>query len=466
MSLATGAGTEGRGMSGAGSTHRPPRVKSGPSDCRNPAFEEHLHTRPLHRVNHLDNHREMRRQAWVNMLMRRDAREQEYAQTLEKVLGKDGAQGGKIYLYSSQTENFKTKAMREMRQRLGQVKNATFTFSKDFVSQTLCLVDEDADRKSLVEQSKREMLTEKGFRYPAAKTRQDLITHPKRPPDIIIEDLKEPWMGDMPLPAAPGESLEATAHNLLLEKGYTTRVSLGGAPFGGLKAPEFSRPFQLKLVGDRTHLPRGVLVGGTRHEPDPAFFKSVHLGGEKQAQLVAEALAKEKEEWAAKVVVDNTSFKVGHFNVRDRPMQLDRTADILHDEPQRSDLKTLRHKTSKSTGKVITYEPPPLAMFSTGAFVANEGIVNLLRKEDRTQFMTTQDLARTGKLTGPLTRDMVALKDVDFRRYIHKNANASSKLIQAVATRKHPPLDRMSAECSGPKWNPPTLGAPSLPAIH
>ena len=80
-------------------------------------------------------------------------------------------------------------------------------------------------------------------------------------------------MGDMPFPVPRGESLEETAHNLLLEKGYTTRVSLGGDAFGGLKAPEYARDYELKLVGDRSKLPRGTLTGGTRLESDPAFFK-------------------------------------------------------------------------------------------------------------------------------------------------------------------------------------------------
>ena len=77
----------------------------------------------------------------------------------------------------------------------------------------------------------------------------------------------------MPFPVPRGESLEETAHNLLLEKGYTTRVSLGGDAFGGLKAPEYARDYELKLVGDRSKLPRGTLTGGTRLESDPAFFK-------------------------------------------------------------------------------------------------------------------------------------------------------------------------------------------------
>ena len=85
--------------------------------------------------------------------------------------------------------------MTKMRERLSQVKNSTFTFSRDFDSQTLCMVDVEKNKKEVEEQSRQGWLTKKGFRYPAAKTRQDLITHPKRPTDLTIGDLKEPWTG-------------------------------------------------------------------------------------------------------------------------------------------------------------------------------------------------------------------------------------------------------------------------------
>ena len=118
---ASAAATGGPGGPGAATTARPPRQKSGPSDCRNPYFEEHLRTRPAQRVDHLAEHREQRRRAWVQMLHRRDRRDQQYAETMSQVLGKEGAQGGKIYLYSTQTLNFKDQAMKEMQTRLGQV---------------------------------------------------------------------------------------------------------------------------------------------------------------------------------------------------------------------------------------------------------------------------------------------------------------------------------------------------------
>jgi hypothetical protein len=80
-----------------------------------------------------------------------------------RVLGKDGAQGGKIYLYSSQSLNWKAQAMKEMRARLGQAKDTTYTFSKEFVSQSLSLVDQAADKMAQVKAEKSEWLTQKGI---------------------------------------------------------------------------------------------------------------------------------------------------------------------------------------------------------------------------------------------------------------------------------------------------------------
>ena len=61
------------------------KKKSGPSDCRNEAFEDYLRTRPANRIDVIDQAKELRRQAWVNMLERREHREQEYAETMAQV---------------------------------------------------------------------------------------------------------------------------------------------------------------------------------------------------------------------------------------------------------------------------------------------------------------------------------------------------------------------------------------------
>lgn len=104
-------------------------------------------------------------------------------------------------------------------------------------------------------------------------------------------------------------------------------------------------------MGDRTKLPRGQLVKGVA--PNDKFWQSVHLSGDQSAQAQIEAAEAEKKAWHDKVVVDHLDMKVGGFNQKDRPSQLDRTEDILKSEPKDLALKKLREMKS-STGKDLS----------------------------------------------------------------------------------------------------------------
>lgn len=48
------------------------------------------------------------------------------------------------------------------------------------------------------------------------------------------------------------------------------------------------------------------------------------------------------------MVVDHLDMKVGGFNVKDKPSQLDRTADILKGEPKDLSLRKIRELKSAS----------------------------------------------------------------------------------------------------------------------
>ena len=97
------------------------RKRGGPSDCRNASFEAHLLTRPEHRVDHLQAAREGCRRGWLQMLARREVREEEAAEAVAVVLGKEGTQGGriKVYTYSNNAENFQVPADWVVRNRCG-----------------------------------------------------------------------------------------------------------------------------------------------------------------------------------------------------------------------------------------------------------------------------------------------------------------------------------------------------------
>lgn len=459
------------------------------TDCRNPQFEEHLRSRPEHRTDHLAETRQLRAQAWEQMLRRREQRDEAYEANLRNVLGDEvyeqsKAQGGpKIYLYSTQSLNFKAKAFNQLRERVAQDKNGTYTYSQDFVSQTVCVVDEEQLAKNAKAAHKEAMLTEKGFQYPKPKTTKELLRHPQGPSEARIEDLKEPFRDILDVrPGADAETKDPTLR--ALEKGFKTQTGAEGL-FGGLKPVTFERPFELKLVGDRSQLPRGNLTGGW--EPDPQAFRSVHLGGDDQARIIAEAAAKEKKEWQKKVVVDTLTVQVGGFRVRDRPLQMDRTADILKGEPKREELIHLRNRVSHR-GEDWSYHPAPLSILTAEPFVSNQAATALLRTTDPTKFITSQMLpAKVSKraeakqslrsLTNEL-RDSTSMdssddsysdsedhkgtngrrtktqdRPQDFTRYIHKDT-FNPKLMSIVARRKHPPQDRTSEECRGPKWEP------------
>lgn len=153
-----------------------------PTDSRNADFEAHLLTRPAHRVDYLAEQRELLRQAYENALHRTAARDELSHEILVKVLGREaveaaGSAGPKIYCYASQAENFKVKAFSELRQRIAKFTDgATYTFSKDFISQTVCTVDEDADRKAILAEKRSHWLTQTGFTYPKPKVRTQTST--------------------------------------------------------------------------------------------------------------------------------------------------------------------------------------------------------------------------------------------------------------------------------------------------
>lgn len=62
--------------------------------------------------------------------------------------------------------------------------------------QTVCLVDEDADRLKIQAAKRALNISSKNFIYPAPKTREELIIHPKKPSEFRCDDLKLPYLGE------------------------------------------------------------------------------------------------------------------------------------------------------------------------------------------------------------------------------------------------------------------------------
>lgn len=416
------------------------------TDCRNAEFEDYLSTRPVHRVDHITEHRNIRMQSYEDMLRRRSKLNSEYGSTLKAVLGgglyEESKKEPKIHMYSNQSLNYKTKAFNKVRATIAQDKDATYTFSKDFVSQTICTVDLklEAKREAAYEDSL--MLTKGGFQYPKRKTPAEINTHDKRPTDARIEELSYAFKDktDVVKPVTSPEKRR-------LEDGYKTMVK-PEYYFGALKPAEYERDFELKLVGDRSKLPRGKLTGGAKDDKDHDFFRSIHVRGEEAQKIMEQAQAKEVSDWKAKVVVDSIDFKRNPLKVRDKPVACDKGRDILHGEPKQKALQQLRELKSHG-GKDYGYKTTPLSLFMDEPF--NDGVAgdNLLaRQADKTKFITTREL----HLDQSTATDSTAVGK-DFRLYI-KTGTRQDVLLSKNPSGYDPTGLRLAYPKEGPKWEP------------
>lgn len=328
-----------------------------------------------------------------------------------------------------------------------------------------------------------EWITPSGMQYPKPKDRKELMQHPKKPSESRVEDLKEPYPEQVSQSVVLRPSVCSTtryfdilnhilttlyrnvsfdlywfiqsavraepvdADTMLLERGFITQLP-NGELFGKLNPPKYAHEFLLSKVGDKQTLPRGLQVGGGAGDKDAAFFGSVFCGGEKAAKMMKEAEEREKKEWLDKVVVDSLSFKIGGFLVKDKASQIDRYTDILKDPPNRIALNHLRTRKSQG-GKDYGLSQIPLSTVNTGEFVQNEAANVLLRKTDKTKFMSTAILRETHPDIDSVGKKLVGS---DFVRYIH-DQDRVPKSQKLIARRSIPAQTRDMPECRGPLWD-------------
>ena len=385
----------------------------GPTDDKNPEFDEYLKTRTP--PDFLKEQEELLGLAKKEADAARDKRAE-----------LDAIEDPNRHVYSSQKLAYTEIKKQEMRDRLSREKNCTFTYSKDFTSQTVSMVDGERLKQVEEEENRSRWKTKRGFKYPAPRKASEYAVHPDKPSQSRIEILHEEWVENELHP----ENVKREIQLKLGQPDFDTVPSNGKMIFGGFEAPKYSRDYASSNIGSSTQLPRGKKTE-TRN---PGFFNSVHLNGEEQADAERRIKEKEEQEWKDKIVVDSLDFLVGGFVQKEKPDQLDRASDILDGKALKTSLKIVRNARLPS-GKRVPLRPAPYSAFSSEPYDDPKDFTADLRPNDATTYLTKDE---TGK-------------GADFFRYIHHHTG-KPKSQTFVAKRKVEPMTDAERFSGDPRW--------------
>ncbi|KAF1328476.1 hypothetical protein FI667_g6738, partial [Globisporangium splendens] len=270
-----------------------------------------------------------------------------------------------VYMYSGQ--KLRDALQDEMRRQLAKDHHATYTYSRDFQSLAVSLVDMDASQQQRRE-DRSKWTTKRGFVYPPPRRPQECNVHKDAPSEARCEDLRAPFVDNVNHPKPV--SRESTSNN------------------NGTK-PEFS-----------TLPSKDMIFGGTNGDGsvNAKYFCSVHLCGDGLRREQEEALKREQDEWERRPVVDKKQIKfLAHGNVMgvpsSRPLsQLDKITDILDGVPRSKPIRIVKNATLPS-GKRVPLDTAPVTIHDQQPYagaVATQ-FANTLRATDTTQFVAPMD---------------------------------------------------------------------------
>lgn len=316
-----------------------------------------------------------------------DERKRVSQQLYQKIVNDVGKRYQNIHkhMYSTQKLNFKLFQIGDMRCHLcNDNNNMSLTYNKDLLSMSVPTTLPSDTPISLVDphlaEKKAQWYTPEGFQYPKHRTVNELRKHQMRPSETRIDDLKQPWDDPMIRRRNKLYGLETTNPHLRdMERKFQLRNRADGT-FGHLNTLRFEKSFDPSSLTKRHQLPRGKLITGGKTDKNSEFFRSVHLVGDEQAMMAQMAEWQERQDWEQKVVVDDPSFRVGNFNIRDKPSQLSKYEDILKDEPQSKSLKMLHSRTSHK-GKDFSHKPTPATILSKEPFIDKSKLTKMLTRE-------------------------------------------------------------------------------------
>ncbi|KAG3013672.1 hypothetical protein PC128_g15602 [Phytophthora cactorum] len=382
-----------------GSTrHRTNRLKA-PTDSTNASFE-------LSRRSRVEKNFLLERKKHADLLQAEYAEKKQIADMLE-----DTSQGP-VYLYSGQKLRTQDVLQDKLRERLSKDRHATYTYSRDFQSLALSMVNPEALRQTEEQENRKKWTTQRGFVYPAPRQPSEYKKHPNAPSEARCEDLRQPFVDNINHPKP---------------------VSRDSSEPGSRKGPEFS-----------TLPSKDMIFGGTNGDGtvNPDYFRSVHLCGEGLRLEMEEALKQEQDEWDRRLVVDKKQLKfLAHGSIcsqpREKPSQLDKISDILRGPAHSKPIRIVKNATLPS-GKRVPLEKPPVTIHNqeeyVGCVAATFAIT--LRPSNSNQFVATDAMSNkpqdflfpstTNILTPPVKKfvtrkEIVPVQETEKRGLIWRN---------------------------------------------
>jgi hypothetical protein len=360
------------------------------------------------------------------------------------------------YCYAAQKLNYTELKKEELRARLCKQKNATFTYSKDFVSQTVSLVDEFRVQQTADAKSKSQWMTQKGFKYPAAKQSNEYAIHPHKPSASRIDMLKEPWIENECNTRTTNTNASSTqrfdAATMCGTKDFDCVPSNGAKVFGGLKRAVYTKQFDGTAMHTIGTLPRGQQQPDSCGAQDSSsYFKSVHIASADEShQYKQQLLQQERELWNLKVVVDDLCFRIGGFTVKDKPLQTDRVADILHGPAIKTAFKLVR-TTKLPSGKTVEFPTAPISCLSLEPYAdPYDKFVAAMREQYGEQHQQQQQQQQLIHNADGTTTAVVSAMKPQFMTRIHSDASKPKSQTIVAGRRKIVPL--LAYEKEGPKW--------------
>lgn len=198
--------------------------------------------------------------------------------------------------------------------------------------------------------------TRRGFVYPAPKLASDYATHPGRPTDYRRQELAEPWT----------EAADADRRETALEWRRAAEHAASSASGTGFV-----------VAADPTPLAGGVfgyVDGAGAPVPAHNFFRSVHGPAGGPDDLRAVFAAREAEEAARRVIVDDPAFHVVHS--KDSSV-VGRLGSLLQGEPRKLGLR------------LGAAPPAPMTITATGPWEPRTAVAATLSRSasDATAFL-------------------------------------------------------------------------------